>query len=215
MSRLQFGVSVLLVLLVVGGCRPSSTPDRDVVSLVVRADVGATTERVVAEMTASDLEEPRTFVFEVADNVASGHIEALPAPDRVLQIVCYDAEGAETCRGTATIAITERESPAVVVPLIAPAGERARVAVVGSFIVSVFPASVEATPGDTVRIRAAVLDAYDDTLHVAVEWRSLGPARAVVDSTGLVTVVAPGTIPIVASVAGVGAAATFTISGER
>ena len=215
-SRSHSVLPALFVSLCLCGCGPSNTLDQDVVSLDVRADVGPATQRVTVEITGADGEEDPAVDLEVTDEVASGDIEVTRGSDRTLRIIVYDSRGVATHRGSVTLDVTERETPAIAVSLEPGTGERPRMAIVESFIVAVDPAAVEAVAGDTVRIGAAVLDAYDDTLHVAVRWRSLGPARAVVDSTGLVTVVAPGTIPIVASVAGVGAVATLTVSaGSR
>lgn len=206
-SRLPAAVALLVL-----GCAPSSDAGPPPVSLDVRVDVGAVVRRVAVQISGTDIEAGPSVVLEIADEVASGNVPVTQGAGRTLHIVAYDGRGDETHSGSVSMDITTRETPAVAVVLESATDDRPMTAIVGSFMVSVYPAAVEAEAGDTVRIRAAVLDAYDDTLHVGVRWRSLGPARAVVDSTGLVTVVAPGTVPIVASVAGVGAAATLTAS---
>ena len=79
--------------------------------------------------------------------------------------------------------------------------------------VSVSPGSASLTTGSTVQLAATARDAAGNILTGRpVSWSSASPAVATVDGAGLATGVAPGSAVITASVGGVTATATLTVT---
>ena len=88
------------------------------------------------------------------------------------------------------------------------------------------PAIIEVTPdsatmpaiGDTLTLSAAAFDTRNNAIvGVAFDWSSSNEGRATVDSSGLVTAIAKGSVFITASIGETGGAATITVveSGEQ
>jgi hypothetical protein len=65
--------------------------------------------------------------------------------------------------------------------------------------------------GQTLALDAVVVDQDGDTLPVSVQWATLNPSRAIVDTAGIVTALAAGDVQIVATHGGVGGAAALHV----
>lgn len=85
----------------------------------------------------------------------------------------------------------------------------------GSYSVIVSPGSSELELGGTVQLDAEVLDQNGQIIAdvSALGWATNAPAVALVDATGLVTGVIPGTATIVATYEGVAGIAIITVTG--
>jgi hypothetical protein len=133
---------------------------------------------------------------------------------RTVVIRAYDAAGIETHRGQATINVVEGTNPTVSITLLPLTGNQPIVATIGTFVVTVSPSVDTLTTGDTVRLHATVMTATGDTV-VSVQWATLNPGRATVDTAGLVTAGSPGAVQIVATFAGVGGSAAIQVIGTN
>src|SRR5213083_2647774 len=95
----------------------------------------------------------------------------------------YDAGGVQTHSGAVTVTIQPGTNPTISVVLTPLTGDLLITVTLGSFSVTVQPAAATLAPGDTVRVRAIVLDPHGDTVAGQVAWATLAPGVATVTST--------------------------------
>jgi len=168
-------------------------------------------EQVVVEVTGPGIGTPLVFNLTLTNGSATGTIEVPAGSDRLVTVTAFDAAGIATHRGSATISVEEGDNPSVTITLDALQGDQPIEAHIGTLTVTVEPSYATLEVGDTIRLKATVVAAGDDTLDVQVRWATLNPAKAWVDVQGLVTAVGVGEVGIVATYAGVGAQAVITI----
>ncbi|HWP37173.1 MAG TPA: PQQ-dependent sugar dehydrogenase [Gemmatimonadales bacterium] len=188
-------------------------------TLLVRADVSATSvATVVVEVTAPDLASPLAFNIPIVNGVATGTITVTAGSNRTITMRAYDAAGVETHRGSITTTIRSGVNPAISLVLTPLTGDAPIDVTLGSVTITVTPLADTLVAGDTVSLTARVLDADGAPVLEPVSWATLDPRIATVertsDSTGRVTAREAGTITIVATFAGVGAAATIVVSPD-
>src|SRR5258708_20953202 len=165
---------------------------------------------VVVTVTAPDIADTLAFNLHIQNGTASGTIVVPTGSNRTVTVRAYDAGGIETYRGQKTINVLEGTNPTVTITLLPLTGNQPIVVTIGSYILTVSPAVDTLKTGDTVRLHAVVMTASGDTA-VPIQWATLNPGRATVDTSGLVTAGSPGAVQIVATFGGVGGAAALQV----
>ncbi|MEJ2219021.1 MAG: Ig-like domain-containing protein, partial [Gemmatimonadota bacterium] len=213
-TRVRVLSLMLLASSAMGGCgSPDGPPDRTVNEpplLRITLDISGTSiASVVAQASATDF-DTITVSLQVAGDTASGTMEIPAGSNRVLTIRAYDAAGVATHRGQTTLTVNEGTNPAVTVVLEPLTGQQEIVAIVGQvFVTIVGPSMLGVDHSDT--LVAIVTDVNGDTLTDRVEWGSLTPRVAKVDTAGIVTALDTGQARIVALYGGVGAEHTISV----
>ena len=212
--------AALASILALGSClqrEPAGLGVRAVpTTLLITADLfGSPVGTVVVEVTAPDIPTPLAFNIPAVNGVASGTITVPAGANRSIALRAYDAGGVVTDTGSATLNIQPGTNPTISILLTPVAGGGGTV-ITGSFSVSVQPAAVAVIPGDTVALRAIVLDTNGASVAGQVAWATLAPAVAKVVSTGQqtarVTAVGNGHATVVATYGGVAGSATMSVT---
>lgn len=215
-SIVEMRRSTLLLVgaLIIGGCSDSLKPALEARSaqLRVEADLaGAQVSTLVIEVTAADILTPLVFNLAIQNGVASGTISVPAGSGRTITMHAYDVNGIETHRGSATEDIQPGTNPTLSMHLNPITGEQPIAVQVGSVTVSVTPSTVTVQTGQTAQLTATLTDATGTVVAGDVQWATLNPGIAVVDSKGLVTARANGVVKIAATYSGVGAASVVTV----
>ena len=219
LNRRTLGTLVLPLLLAVAACDRNGPefPSNGDAFLAVRADVSGTLIAVVVvQVTAPDITTPLVFNIPITTGIAAGTITIPAGSNRTITLRAYDAGGVQTHSGAVTVTIQPGTNPTISVVLTPLTGDLLITVTLGSFSVTVQPAAATLAPGDTVRVRAIVLDPHGDTVAGQVAWATLAPGVATVTSTGQqtgrVTAVGGGQTTVVATYGGVAGAATITVA---
>ncbi len=188
-----------------GGGRPTQ--------LLLVADLhGTRVAEVVVEVSAPDIRPALVFNLPVADSVASGTITVTAGSDRVLVVRCYDAAGVETHRGADTITVQASGNPPLTITLLPLTGDVPIEATIAGIVVTVTPgADTLVAGGLSRRLTATVTTTGGSPVSGRVQWASLNPAIATVDTSGTVRGLRSGTVQIVAVHAGAAGAATVRV----
>ena len=183
--------------------------------LQFRADLSsAAVSTLVVEVTARDIPVPLVFNIEVRDGVAAGQVTVPAGSERTVTVRAYDAGGVETHRGSTTLNVREGTNPTVSITLTPLMGTQPVSASIGSLVIGLSPGVATLEVGDTVRLQATIFGANGDSVAGKVVWATVNPARASVDSAGLVTALAAGSVQIFGTFGGAGGAATIKVSGD-
>ena len=205
------GLLVTLAVLLSGCSRESTAPSAGSAQLQVYLTLTSTAiTTVVVTVTAPDLPTSLTFNLNVQSGTASGTITVPTGSNRTVTVTAYDAAGIETHRGQVTINVQPGNNPTVTITLTPLTGNQPIVVIIGSVVVNVSPAIDTLKAGDTVRLHATVI-ATSGNSAVPVQWATLNPALATVDTAGLVTALSPGEVQIVATYAGVAGASMLDV----
>ena len=213
--------ATLLSLITLGSClsrEPTGTDGRGVqTTLLIRAALtGTTVAMVVVEVTALDIPTPLVFNIPTVNGVAAGAISVPAGSDRTIVLRAYDAGGVETHTGSVTVNIRPGMNPAVSITLTSLTGNVPITVTLGSFSVTVGPATATLAPGDTVRLTATVLDENSDPVTGQVAWATLAPGVATVVSTGertgRVSAVGLGQTTVIAVFGGIAGPAAITVT---
>ena len=213
--------ATLLSLMVCGSClsrEPAGVEGRTVqTTLFIRAALtGTTVAMVVVEVTAPDIPTPLVFNIPTVNGVAAGAISVPSGSNRTITLHAYEAGGVETHTGSVTVRIQPGTNPAISIVLTPLTGDVPITVTLGSFSVTVGPATATLQRGDTVRLTATVLDANSNPVTGQVAWATLAPTVATVVSTaaqtGRVTGVGPGQTTVFAIYGGVAGPATITVA---
>lgn len=205
---------LLALLASVPGCgdSPVEPPPATTAVLRVEALLGTqAVDRVVVEVTAADITTPLVFNLTVSNGTASGTITVPTGSDRIITVRAYDAGAIETHRGAKTVDVVAGVNPTISIRIDPLQGDQPINVTIGTFIVTVTPTTATIDVGGTVQLSATVVDTTGQTVVVTVLWATLNPAIATVSASGLVTGETAGTVDVVATYAGVGAAATITV----
>jgi hypothetical protein len=186
-------------------------------TLFIRAALtGTSVAMVVVEVTAPDIATPLVFNIPTVNGVAAGTITVLTGSNRTIMLRAYDAGGVQTHAGSVTLSIHPGTNPVVSIVLTPLTGDVPITVTLGSFTVTVAPATATLELGDTVRLTATVLDANGNPVTGQVAWGTLAPAVATVVSTGehtgRVTAVGLGLTTVVAVYGGIAGPATITVT---
>ena len=212
--------AALLGAVALGSCLPrdpAGVEGRTVqTTLYIRASLtGTTVATVVVDVTAPDIPTPLVFNIPSANGVAAGSISVTAGSNRTITLRAYDAGGVETHTGSVTLNIQAGPNPALSIVLTPLIGDVPITVTLGSFSVTVGPATATLALGDTLRLTATVLDANSHPVTGQVAWATLAPSIATVvstgEQTGRVTGLGPGQTTVFAIYGGVAGPATITV----
>ncbi len=211
-----------VAVLVVGSCLagdPTGTPlHRSDARLLLQADLSSTSvASLVVEVTAADIPTPLVFNIPVEQRVATGTITLPAGASRTMALRAFDAGGVETHRGSVTVDVLPGANPTITLVLQPLAGDVPITATLGSFTVTLAPATDTLMIGDTVSFTATILDANGNPVAAQVAWGTLAPGVASIvataQQTGRVTANHPGQTTVVATYGGTAAPATVVVAG--
>lgn len=217
-TQARLVVLIILAPLILLGCTDSpldpTVPDGQA-HLQFRADLASTAvSTLVVEVTARGIPAPLIFNIEVRDGIGAGQVTVPAGSERTVTVRAYDSGGVETHRGSTTLNVREGTNPTVSIVLTPLMGTQPVSASIGSTVIGLSPGVATLEVGDTVRLQATIFGADGDSTAGKVSWATVNPARASVDSAGLVTALTPGSVQIVGTFGGAGGAATINISGD-
>ncbi len=215
MSRSRFSIPsfALAWVLVLGACSDSVDPGPGQGTLIVRADVSAAAvATLVAEVTAQDIPTPLVFNIPIVAGVASGTITIPAGSNRTVTLRAYDAGGILTHNGSATLNIQSGTNASVAITLTPLTGDQAIVVTLGSFTITVTPASPTVARGGTVQLAASITDWNGAPTTGTIGWATQNPGIATVDATGLVTGAGVGSTKIAATFHGATGTATVAVT---
>ena len=181
-------------------------------TLIVRADVSATAvATLVAEVAGPDIPTPLLFNIPITAGVASGAITIPAGSNRSVTLRAYDAGGVLTHSGSVQLAIQAGSNATVAITLTPLTGDQAIVVTLGSFTITVTPASANVGIGATVQLGVSITDWNGAPTTATVSWATQDPGIATVDTTGLVTGAGAGTTKIAATFHGATGTATIGV----
>ena len=210
--RNSVGATIIALAAALGSCseHPAAVTTHDA-SLQVYLSVASTAvTSVVVKVAAPDIPDTLAFNLNVESGAASGTISVPTGSSRSFIVSAYDAGGIPTYRGQTTINVQPGTNPTVTIVLSPLTGKQPIVVVLGSVVVIISPAVDTLKAGDTVRLRVTVMTT-SGVAAVPVQWATLNPGLATVDTAGLVTAGSPGSLQIVATYAGVGGSAALRV----
>jgi hypothetical protein len=186
--------------------------------LLLRADLsGTAVATLVVEVSAPDIIPPLLFNIPIVAGAAVGTITVPAGSNRTIAIRAYDAGGVETHGGSVTVSLQPGANPTIAIVLTPLTGEVSIEVTLGSFAVIVTPAADSLLIGDTLSLRATILDANGTPVPGQVVWGALSPRAASVVSTGTqtarVTAIRPGRTTVVATYAGTAGPVALAVLG--
>ena len=222
-SVVQF-IGAAVLVLVLGACvqEPAAPePQPQPAQLrILAGTAGSAIAALVVTVTAPDIATPLTFTLPVQDRIVSGTITIPAGSARLITLGAYDAASVETHHGSVTVDVvagtpTRRDrtpyNPTVAVVLEPLAGNKPIVVQVGSFTILISRQAATLSVGDTIRLRATIIDVRGATVRSSAGWATLTPGVVTVDTAGLVTAVGTGSGQIVVTFARFGAAAQIEV----
>lgn len=215
-SRNRGAVWAALPLVLLFACSDGGPlhPHEDAVTVPLQLSAnlnGTPVQTLAVEVTAADISTPLAYNLQVTDGQASGSIQIPPGDARTITVRAFDVAGAVTHEGAATVNVSRGNNPPVQIPLLPRSGHQPIDLTLAEVSVTVTPVAVSLASGETAQLAATVI-AAGGPVDVDVGWATLNPAIASVSADGLVTGLVTGTVTIVATYAGVGAAATVTVN---
>src|SRR5437762_5122229 len=212
-TPLTFRRCGLAAVLLLVACTGSVDPGRGHGTLTVRADVSTSAvATLVAEITAPDIPTPLIFNIAISGGVAAGTITIPAGSDRTVSLRAYDAGGTLTHSGSATLTIQAGANTTVAITLTPLTGDQPIVVTLGSFTITVTPASPTVAKGGTVQLAASITDWNGNPTTGTIAWATRDPGIATVDATGLVTGVGAGSTKIAATFHGATGTATVGVT---
>jgi hypothetical protein len=222
--RRSSGLLLATVALALVACeRPTVPPsiDAEPGRLAVHANLSATTiATIVVKVTAPDIPTPLVFNMQIASGVASGSIVIAAGSGRKIELDAFDANQIQTHHGErSNVTVVPGVNPAMTIVLVPTTGDQPVTAQLGTFIVTVSPASATLTLGgtSTVQLVVTIRDNATPTPNTItpgpgdVTWATTHPAFFTVDGNGLVTGVKAGIGSVVATYNGFAGTSTITV----
>jgi hypothetical protein len=188
------------IAVAIAACGGVTAPDSNLTVAVHLGTAGI--DHAIGAVTAPDLTSPLTFNLAISGCSAAGTVSVPPGANRTVTVRTYDAAGVENDSGSVMVDVQEGANPLVTL---------AAEPVTSIALLTVEPDADTLLEGNTVRLSASGVDANGDTLDMCPVWTTQDSSRATVDSTGLVTAVRRGPVTVVATSAGVTAAAELLI----
>jgi hypothetical protein len=191
---------------------PSDAPIEVAVS--IQADVSKTAvASALVEVTAADLDEALDAPLTVSGGMASGTLRVPEGAGRRFVVRAHDANGVETHRGSAVASLSSANPTSLNVTLAALDGSVPIVARIGTYVLTISPATPTLRVGETLQMAASATDASGAPVaSPAFTWASSNPSLAQVDAAGRVLARYPGTVRIVANYQGLAVAASLTVN---
>lgn len=172
---------------------------------------GTSATRLTGEVTGPGITTPIRADFTVSGGMASSTVQIPTGKGRVMAVRGFNAQGMETHRGSATTDVLPGQNLSLALTLQSLDGSLPITARVGTYTLSISPASATLRVGETLALSASGLDATGQLLS-GFTWGSSNPAVASVDATGRVTAKYPGVTRIVANHQGFAVAASVTVT---
>ena len=217
--RRSRGCTLLVSLLLAACGSPDATgpsPDGSSAEVRVSANVSNTTiSTIVVTISAADLAISPVFNLTVSNGVASGTLRMPPGSARTFTVTAFDAAGAVTHDGQAVRDVARGQNPALAIALTPRSGQVPVTISFGDFSVVVDPPSLGIdVAAQLLQLTATVTDAGGQVIsNPAVEWATTNPALAQVDASGMVTLLLPGEVDIVATYNGIAGISHLTLTG--
>jgi hypothetical protein len=205
---------LLMATVLVGACSDHPTePRQELASLAVSANVSGTqVSTLVVRVNAADIPNTLVFNLTVHNGIASGTLQVPPGSARTFLVEAFDALGAVTHDGSATVDVQPGVNPPLSIVLVPRSGQVPITIGIGSVSVVVTPASVQLAVGEKMQMSATITDGTGTAVPGASPtWATSKPGLATVTADGLVTAHAAGEVKIMAVYGGSGAVALLTI----
>lgn len=219
LTPLRRGLAVGAVLALqafVGGCADKSTGPNEATNahMVVSAAVAGTPiATLVVEVTGPGITQPLAFNINAVNGFATGTIRIPPGVNRTITVRAFDTNGDITHEGSKVIELVRPgANPEVSIPMVPQPGQIAITVQIGNIQIALNQSSVALGGGGVALLTATVTAANGDVLPVQVNWATTNPAVATVATTGHVVGIWEGSAQIVATFAGVAAAANVTVA---
>lgn len=199
----------------IGGCADSATGPNDATNahMVVSAAVAGTPiATLVVEVTGPGITQALAFNITAVNGFASGTIRVPPGVNRNIRVRAFDTNGDITHEGNKLIELVRPgANPDVSIPMIPQPGQIAITVQIGNIAIALNQTNVTLGGGRVVLLTATVTAANGDVLSVPVNWATTNPSVASVATTGHVVGLWEGSAQVVATFAGVAAAANVTV----
>jgi len=217
--RRSRGCTLLVSLLLAACGSPDATgpgPDGSSAEVRVSANVSNTTiSTIVVTISAADLSVSPVYNLTVTSGVASGTLRMPPGSARTFTVTAFDALGVVTHDGEAVRDVARGQNPPLAIALTPRSGQVPVTIAFGDFSVEVSPPALDIDVSMMLlQLTATVTDAGGQVItNPAVEWATTNPALAQVSATGLVTLLLPGQVDIVATYNGIAGISHLTLTG--
>ncbi len=207
-------------VLVVSAClsEPAGPPRAPTTNLLLQADLsGTAVALLVAEVTAPDIATPLIFNIPIVQRTATGTMTVPTGSSRTIALRAFDPGGILTHTGSVTIDVQPGANPTVSITLQPLAGDVPITVTLGTFTVTVTPASGALFVGDTISLSATILDGKGDPVAAQIAWGTMAPSVASIVTTGTqsgrVTANRPGRTTVAATYGGTTGTATIAVAG--
>ena len=211
---LTVGAALALQALV-GGCADNATGPNDATNahMVVSAAVAGTPiATLVVQVTGPGITQALAFNITAGNGFASGTIQIPPGVNRTITVKAFDSNGDITHEGSKLIELVRPgANPDVSVPMVPRPGQVEIDVIIGNILITLSTTDIALGGGGVANITATVTAANGDVLPVQVRWATTNPAAVTVNNAGQVVGVWEGTAQVVATYAGVAAAANVTV----
>jgi len=174
--------------------------------------VGTTVSTLIVTVTAADIPTPLVFNIHQQNGTATGTLRVPPGDARLITVQAFDNLGQLTHEGSKAIDVVPGQNPAVSIAVISRAGQVPITATLGPVSISLTALPSPIIVHETAHLTATITAPNGDAVPGPVEWATTNPTVATVDESGKVTIVGPGSVQIVATYAGVAAAAQTTVA---
>ena len=165
---------------------------------------------VSVTVSAPDIIPSMVFNFPVIGGVATGSIAVPAGSGRLITVSAFDG-AVETHRGTTTLTINAGANPTTSITLAPLAGTVPITATFGSVVITVTPNTASPKVGDTLRFNATIRDASGAIVPGPARWATTNPAKVVIDTAGLATVLDTGNVLVVATYSTTAATASLSL----
>lgn len=180
----------------------------------VQANVAAASVAgLTAQVTGPGIPTPITRNLALANGLASATLVVPAGSDRVFTLRAFDGQGVETHRGARTVPVTEGQNATLSLTLRALTGGAPIDATLGTYTVTIAPASgASVAPGNSLQFTATVTDADGVVVpNPTLTWASANPAVASVSASGVATGRVAGTTGVFVSYEGIAATAPLSV----
>jgi len=200
----------------VGGCADKSTGPNDATNahmVVTAAIAGTPIATLVVEVTGPGITQALAFNITATNGHASGVIRIPPGVNRRITVRAFDTNGDITHEGSKVIELVRPgANPDVSIPMVPQPGQIEIEVQIGNIQITLSQTEVNLGGGSVALLQATVTAANGDVLPAQVNWATTNPAAVRVETTGHVLGIWEGTAQVVATFAGVAAAANVTVA---
>lgn len=222
MSHARRGLLAGALLAIGAACSDRvTTPDGGArAPVTITATLTAEQQALIAgmsvEVTGSGITTPIVVTLSVSGATVNGTVQVPVGGSRTFTVRAFDAEGRETHTGSATAAVVAGTNPPLVVRMTAVEGSVPIDVTIGSYGVTLTPATASVAVDQSVTLTANVTT-NGTTASGPLTWGVVNPALVTLTVAGdgrsaVVRGRLAGTTRVVASYEGVAAASTVTIS---